>query len=129
MGVRENILAGLYDPPSDYPQAPHPPQVLKKAAGSLTESELAALPRVRADHAALTKRYDDQVAHHNRVYNERLRRFRADLLAEHGVPADDPFGQEMYGLAYARGHAGGFDETVTAFEELLDLWKLYRDKK
>ena len=128
MGIRENILAGRYDPPADHPREPFKPAVLKKAAGNLTEAELASLPGVRADYTALKARHAEQVAAFNRIHHERLNQFRADLLAEHGVP-DGPFGREMYDLAYARGHAGGFDETVTAFEELLPLWELYRDKK
>ena len=92
------------------------------------QAELASLPGVRADYTALKARHAEQVAAFNRIHHERLNQFRADLLAEHGVP-DGPFGREMYDLAYARRHAGGFDETVTAFEELLPLWELYRDKK
>lgn len=127
--VRQRILAGDYDPPGDYPDQPARPPVLRKAAGELTEAEVAGLARVRAEYAAARGRYEEAVRYRMRVQGDCQARFREDLLAEHGIAVDDPFGREMYALAWGRGHGSGYDEVVTAFEELLPLWELYRANK
>lgn len=127
--VREKILDGSYDATDIYPQQCLKPSVLAKQADKLTDAEIASLPAVRAQWAATKAEYNRRVEEYQKRHSELLETFRRDLFAENGIPADSKFGGEMYALAWSQGHAGGYDEIMTAFVGLLPLWELYRDKK
>lgn len=128
LSVREKIVMGEYEVEAPYPTAPTKPAVLSRTADRLSDAEFATLPTVRIAWVEAQARHRLACADWQKQQSARTAAFHTDLLAEHGIPAGDPFGAEMYAQAWDRGHSAGFDEIVSAFESLLPLWELYRDK-
>ena len=48
--------------------------------------------------------------------------FQTELFALHGVTGN-PKAQTCYGIAYERGHSGGYGEVASVFAELVELIK------
>lgn len=57
-------------------------------------------------------------AEESRIYEE----FRVDLAIEHGL-VDHPKEKILFEMAWSHGHASGYSEVVTFYEELVNLIK------
>ena len=54
---------------------------------------------------------------HERALSEQ---FVVDILHDHGLP-DNEFTRKLYAIAYAEGHASGYFNIYSCFEDLADL--------
>lgn len=63
----------------------------------------------------------------NKVYdklpNNGGREFYADLLETFSLDAKDPVVPRMYSLAWQNGHAYGYGEVLSHFEDLVEVFK------
>ena len=127
MGVSlyDRIYAGDFNPKSAYPDKPKVPEILKKKAHDLTDAELASIPRLRNEYEAacaeavdLREKYNSEVSHlHSDFYKA--------LCEEYGVNPDDPFVKGMMSLAWDKGHANGYSEVASIFDDFIPLHVIY----
>jgi hypothetical protein len=55
-----------------------------------------------------------------RIENEAIEAQKQELADSHGLPRDDRF-EQAYGIAWQRGHSGGFGDVACAFDGIVPL--------
>jgi hypothetical protein len=97
----EKIQNGYYSTKVPYPHRP--------------DSDTKHLPGVWAQYQEQRDAYE---ADQQRLNSE----FEDDLAAEFGV-TDNPKRHVLYGIAWDRGHSGGYSEVYGVYADLVDLIK------
>ena len=127
--IYDKIRDGCYENNTPYPEKPKRPPLLDVKAGSLTGEQIASLAKIRDNYEWACDEYKKKCAEREVHAGKLIEKFWADLFAEHEMDADCPFVQRMKWLAYSRGHSGGFQDVVSVFEEMVELYDLYKAKK
>ena len=123
------IERGDYRCKLPYPDKPKKHGIFNKRAGDLSNTELRELPIHRQAYDNALAEYDKAKKAYYAEDGRLQDKFIRDLAEYHGIPADDPFFQAMWGIAYQQGHSGGYSEIANEFLELMPLWELYAKKK
>lgn len=127
--IYDRINSGEFKAKTEILPYPTEPSVLKKPASQLTDVEIASLLAVKYKYEEdKVARKASQEAYYKEE-GERLGRFWEALAEDFGVDPSDPFVQTMNGLAWERGHSGGLGDVVSAFDDLMPLYKLYKNKR
>lgn len=124
MDIYQKINAGHYKVPVDEAMCRKPakPAVLGKKAEELTVEECQALPGIKADYDAALAAHKAYWENHRKKDHELHNQFYQDLCEERGIPADHPFIQKLYAIAYEHGHSGGYNDIACHLDDLLPLW-------
>lgn len=114
------------------PPCPPPPPIRpyrRTLAGDLTPEMFAEIQAWREGEADAKARYKAESEVYSLARREAIDRFWSALHTEHGIEVSDPFVATMDGLAYDRGHSNGFHEVASEFDDLMPLYRLYREAK
>lgn len=124
MNIYDKINAGHYKVPVDEAMCRKPakPAVFNKRGDELTAEECQALPGIKANYDAALAAHKAYWEEHRKQNNQLHDQFYADLCEENNVPADHPFIQKLYSLAYQHGHSSGYNDIACSFDDMLPLW-------
>lgn len=102
MSVKENIEAGVYKNPNEYP----------------TLNNIGGGDASTAD--AMTRLRETRRVWQNETARLEREQFRQDLAIEHGVYQHhkEP---KLWDMAWSDGHSGGLNEVANRYEELVEL--------
>ncbi len=128
MDVYQKIRDGEYENRREYPSRPVEPK-MPAAIHLMTVAQFTAYKEQVAAHERAKERYKEQKRFYNLGEGEAIERFWADVAENEGIDPKDPFFLAMRSAAWERGHGNGYNEVLNAFDDLLPLWVLYRDKR
>lgn len=111
MDTRANLAAGKYDN-----KVPHSIDKVPGNPDTMTVSQF------KAHEAAEKEREREQRRLHRENEGKMTALLRADLETEHAM-ADHPKAGQLWMLAWAHGHSGGYSEVINYYEEFVELLK------
>lgn len=91
-------------------------------ARDLSVEELKALPGEIEGYEAARRAYLEKIKEYNVQVVEAEARLKADLEAEHGVE-DNPKANLLWAKAWELGHASGYANVASHYEDLVELIK------
>lgn len=127
MDIYQAIRDGKYENKAPYPAHPKKPALFKKSAAELTPEECVMLPTVKAQYEAERANYEVLTKQWYQGEGVATDRFWSDVFADNDMDPEDKFVQKMRSLAWERGHSAGLNDVLLAFEDMLELYELYRD--
>lgn len=133
MSIYDNINAGKYKVQIPYPDRAVKPKQLSANVAHLTDGEIKALPKLRAEYEAACQKFGEELDKWREEDNRLRGVFYEDLLAEHGIPKDDELASLLLGKAWEDGHSGGYSDVASVFHDLVSIYefvqKNYTKKK
>lgn len=124
--IYDKIAASFYTNTEPYPKRPEKPSLLRKAAGDLSRAELAELPAIKEAYEVAQRAYKREADNHEHKQGSLTNRFWHDLNSHFGLTEGGEFANTIRGIAWERGHAGGFGDVVSVMEDLIPLWDIYK---
>lgn len=124
--IYDNIAAGKYQQTGDYPDRPPQPAVLRKAAGTLTDTEAALLAATKRNYEAALADFVEARAAWQRRDNALVEAFWNDVAEDYGWDRSDAFVQKIEGIAWRNGHSGGFSDVYSELSDLAELYDIYK---
>lgn len=119
LAFRDRIEAGEYRSKLEYPAKPASPDLLRKAAGSLTKEERSILPQTKRVYDQAVKDYETKKLTYQTDNARLIEKFDRDLAKEYGVA----YSSELFGIIYEKawehGHSAGYSEVANYFEEFV----------
>lgn len=121
MDIRQKIRSGHYSNKVDIRRPREMPALLRKKVSDLTADELAVAPKVKEDYEKTISAHKQSQREYSRERDRIHDEFKSDLCQEYYIDPKSKLGNELFKLAWERGHSAGYNEVVSEFESLMPI--------